>query len=210
MNNAALMRRFNLSIASRGLKLAVLVMALGLPLGLTGCVTQRIGPDGAVLAPPEDDRLRGDGSLAVQDGLIVCAPVAIAGPTTIRINKEKTRTVTFLGVEGADRNNQTQLWEDGVSYLLGLFKQHPIVYIRPEAGVDLNATSFKGSVLVPDKTGEGYFDVTQGMLGEGLLRVTDERQFQTDIIAERAKAREAEAKKNRKGLWSAKAAQPKR
>lgn len=173
---------------------------------IAGCVTQEYDRDGN----PIDRELEGE---LVRDeaGRIVGRPTRLIAPHTIIINGDTPteREIRLLGVEGLPQSEAPVTFAKIQEYMRRYLAEEEEIFIRPAIDANLRDRVIYGIVYLyalDPKTGtirrDGYVNVNEAMLSQGLVRIRDIREVPDTRLRERMEAVQAYAKENKLGLWS--------
>ena len=168
---------------------------------VSGCVTHQVDDNGEVITDGEANP--NDVLPLTADGLLMGTAIRIIDPTTIVINKKNPKTIHFVGVETPDPSTHPDIYERAKLYLSEHIGKGQWLLIRMQEGTNGHRKDIHGTVMMRDASDEGYLDVTQSMLSEGLLKLGDVREFQKTEVINAMKRCEQKARVARRGLWKA-------
>ena len=126
----------------------------------------------------------------------------IASPTEVRLNPRYPRTMRFVGVEAPDLKRDPETYKRALDAVQDHAGRYQLLFVRPQVGTNPRAEIIWGRILIPlNEQSEQFRDLTMAMLEEGLLRISDEREFQDPKVVELMRAAEKKAKDARRGVW---------
>ncbi|MCC6466239.1 MAG: thermonuclease family protein [Planctomycetes bacterium] len=182
-----------------------LVLMLPLLLLLAACTTVEVDDEGKPL-----DRKLSEDLVLDTDGRIVARPTRLIAPHTVIINggTPTEREIRLLGVEGLPEKEAPATFARCQEWMRKYLAEEQELFVKPALDSDLGAGVIYGIVYVQardEETGQviagGYVNANMAMLSEGLVRIRDAKEFQDERLRARMKDVEAEAKREKRGLW---------
>jgi|GEM_PF-5577766 len=175
------------------------MLALVSAFALASCVTQEVDAEGNVIVKDEGDA--DNAQPVTEDGLLLASIYRIESPTVVYINRNNSKKLTFAGVTLPSADEDPDTYSAAMSVLVTHQKEAPLFYIRMSPGTNLNSKEITGTLMRQMDKQKGYFDITQGLLSLGLLRISNPAEFASVQVAENMRLRQEEAQRKRLGMW---------